>query len=209
MDETPHRFARRCLPLMVANQYGWTLHTPAHVIATWTGDQPTHALTVTGPATSHFGSGILTFHPPYLFRTDPGWDLWARGPINTPIDGLQALEGIVETDWSSMPFTMNWKLTRPGTIALPAGTAYCHIVPVPKGAIESTDPDVRDLTDDPATLERYEAWRRSRASFNADGTRPAAAWEKHYQNGRHASGEPGAEPGAHRTRVRCPHFDVT
>jgi hypothetical protein len=206
MDGTPHRYARRCLPLMVANQYGWTLHLPAPVHLAWTGDQGIPALTVQGPATSHFGSGVVTFHPPYLFRTDPGWDLWARGPSNQPVDGLGPLEGIIETDWSSMPFTMNWKLTRPGSVSLPAGFPYCHVVPVPKGALQATQPVVRDLTDDPQTLERFEAWRRSRSAFNADQDRPAAAWERHYHAGRHATGEPGAAPGEHVTRVRCPHF---
>ena len=38
-----------------------------------------------------------------------------QGPINRPKDGIAALPGIIETDWSPYSFTMNWMFTRPGT----------------------------------------------------------------------------------------------
>src|SRR3712207_8402233 len=34
------------------------------------------------PARSHFGSGILTWNLPFLFRTPPGYNLHVRGPAN-------------------------------------------------------------------------------------------------------------------------------
>ena len=37
---------------------------------------------------SHFGSGILTWHLPLLFRTPPGYDLLVRGPANHPKDAM-------------------------------------------------------------------------------------------------------------------------
>ena len=62
---------------------------------------------------STFGSGILTFTIGYLFRTAPGYNLHVRGPANSPKDGIVALEGVVESDWTEAAFTMNWKVTRP------------------------------------------------------------------------------------------------
>ena len=56
---------------------------------------------------SHFGSGVLTFHAGYLFRTPPGWAVWARGAPNTVKDGIVPLDGLVETDWLPFTFTMN------------------------------------------------------------------------------------------------------
>ena len=50
------------------------------------------------PAVSHFGHGILTFHMPCLFRTEPGVDLMVQGPINRPKDAIAPLSGIIETD---------------------------------------------------------------------------------------------------------------
>lgn len=49
---------------------------------------------------SHFGNGVVTIQIPYLFRTPPSVNLWVKGPSNWIKDGAQALEGIVETDWS-------------------------------------------------------------------------------------------------------------
>jgi len=61
---------------------------------------------------SHFGNGVITFAIPYLFRTPRGVNLWVKGPTNLIKDGVQPLEGIVETDWLTATFTMNWKMKR-------------------------------------------------------------------------------------------------
>src|SRR5215475_14120262 len=121
MDRTPDRFANRCLPLMMANQAGWqvTLTEPGEV--EWSGLDGHDEVGVFGGdrvrenVCSHFGSGVVTFKLPFLFRTEPGYDLLARGPANLPKDGLSPLEGLIETDWSFAPFTMNWQITRPRT----------------------------------------------------------------------------------------------
>ena len=60
-----------------------------------------------------------------------------QGPINRPKDGIAALSGIIETDWSPYSFTMNWMFTRPGTpVRFEKGEPYCHIFPVSCGALE-------------------------------------------------------------------------
>src|SRR5688500_18057032 len=76
MDDSPHRFAYRCLPLTMANQCGWELLCPCTFEAVWNGLGATDAITVIrlddnggAPAESHFGQGVLTFHSGYLFRT--------------------------------------------------------------------------------------------------------------------------------------------
>ena len=122
MNATHERFAYRCLPLNIANAHGWELLSPAGFTAGWTGKPGTDAVVIgpdagtTAPAVSHFGHGILTFHIPALFRTEPGYDLMIQGPINRPKDGLYALSGVVETDWMPFSFTMNWVFTRPGAL---------------------------------------------------------------------------------------------
>jgi hypothetical protein len=57
---------------------------------------------------SQFGSGIVTFSPPWLFRTPPGWDLYVKGPSNRWKVNCVPLEGIVETWWLNYTFTLNW-----------------------------------------------------------------------------------------------------
>src|SRR4051812_45597321 len=79
MDKMGHRFPYRCTPLTVANSTGWELLCPAAVQASWNGGDGLGDLTVSiedAPpgvadfAQSHFGHGVLSFHPGYLFRTD-------------------------------------------------------------------------------------------------------------------------------------------
>ena len=63
----------------------------------WTGGGGIDAIVIEpepgtiAPAVSHFGHGILTFHLPCLFRTEPGAELMVQGPINRPKDGIAAL----------------------------------------------------------------------------------------------------------------------
>jgi hypothetical protein len=198
MDETPERFANRCLPLLIANQSGWLLSARHTVRATWDGGTYKDATVVeilddaeSPPAVSHFGVGIVTWTIPYLFRTPPGWNLLARGPANEPLDGAYALEGIVETDWSPATFTMNWKLTRPGLpVTFEKGRPICMIVPQRRGELESFDPVVVDLEDAHDLNEEYCEWRSGRAVFLEDlrtGVDSAVRqkWQRDYFRGIH------------------------
>lgn len=88
MDELHQRFAYRCTPLSIANASGWEILNPRRFSASWDGDLSVRGVTVQSDdgspaAQSHFGEGVLTFHTGYLFRTNPGWAVWARGvPIS-------------------------------------------------------------------------------------------------------------------------------
>jgi len=94
-------------------------------------------------AVSHFAFGIVTFNLGWLFRTPPGWNLLASGPLNRPKDGIAPLAGVVETHWLPYPFTMNWQLTRPGTVRFDKDEPVCMVIPLPAGAIESFEPEIR------------------------------------------------------------------
>ena len=62
-----------------------------------------------------FGAGIVTWNTPFLFRTKPaGSRLLVCGPANYFLDNAHPLTAIIESDWMTMSFTMNWKLMRPG-----------------------------------------------------------------------------------------------
>ncbi|MCA1925427.1 MAG: DUF6065 family protein, partial [Thiobacillus sp.] len=81
--------AHRCLPLNIANTISWELLNPVGFEAIWSGGDDKDAIRITPDeadhprlAVSNFGSGILTFHIPLLFRTPPGIQIMATGPIN-------------------------------------------------------------------------------------------------------------------------------
>jgi hypothetical protein len=190
MEATPKRYAYRCLPLSIANQAGWLIRTEHEVRVTWLGGDALNRLLVQAPggnASSHFGSGILTFQIPYLFRTPDGWNLWVRGPTNAPKDGICALDGVVETDTTYASFTMNWKLTRTHhEIRFAPGEPICMVFPQQRGMLESFDPQIDDL---PATVRaKYEAWRKDRSSFVSELQVPGSAaqeaeWQRDYMQG--------------------------
>src|SRR5262249_52956673 len=124
MGPSPANHAYRCLPLNIANSHGWEILSPCAFELTWSGGTPARALTaraldgypgIAQFIMSHFSYGIVTFLLGYLFRTEPGWDLFATGSLNNPKDGIAPLTGVIETDWLPYPFTMNWQMTRPGT----------------------------------------------------------------------------------------------
>lgn len=158
---------------------------------------------------SHFGSGVVTFSIPYLFRTPKGINLWVKGPTNHIKDGAQPLEGIVETDWVDATFTMNWKLTRPRqAVRFRAGEPICMIVPVPRGLAEGLDPVRVPMESDPKVLADYKTWERSRSQFITDldqrGTEAQRrGWQKHYFKGETQSGQSIED---HQTRVNLREF---
>jgi hypothetical protein len=221
MNGTPERFANRCLPLLVANQAGWVLLNPLPFEATWNGGSQIADLTVTYDesvpnerriAHSHFGSGIVTFVFRCVFRTPDGYNVLARGPANMPKDGVAPLEGIVETDWAVVPFTMNWKLTRAGTVGFEADEPFCQIVPQRRGELESFRTSIQSFDGEAKELaSRAKAWAATRLMVqlgrqsaekagHADWRR---VWMPDYFKGRAPTGETGAE---HQTTLQLRDF---
>jgi Family of unknown function (DUF6065) len=216
MSATPQRFAYRCLPLNVANTYGWEILCDGGFTATWNGGNGLDAISIQTDsgtptlASSHFGHGILTFGVPCLFATDPGFDLMVQGPINRPKDAIAPLTGLVETDWSPYTFTMNWLFTRQGApVRFEKDEPFCHIFPLRRGDVESVVPEFRQQTENPQLKIQRDAWEASRLQFNADLSHPdskakADKWQKRYYHGLDMEGRDIAPD--HRTKVRVRPF---
>lgn len=222
MNETPKRFANRCLPLLFANESGWTLLNPVPFRATWDGGEGQDSVTidyadvaVSEPRLiwTNFGAGTLTWAVPYLFRTPPGFNLLVRGPPNMPRDGISPLEGVVETDWAVSTFTMNWKFTRPGhAVEFAEGDPFCMIVPQRRAELEAFEPRFRDFADDPGTAEglrqAYDSRHRLEvekflAEYSEAFRDSSESWETAYFQGRYPDGSAAAE---HQTKRRLQQF---
>ena len=197
MDDTHLRYAYRCLPLTIANAMGWEILLPAKVVAEWNGGTKLSDITIksTDPvwraeqlAISHFGHGILTFPVGYLFRTEPGVAIWARGVPNCPKDGIAALDGIIETDWLTFTFTMNWQFTRPGLVTFEKDEPICFITPIDYRALDDVVPEIVPIAEDPDLAAHYEAFSEARKSFNKgllqnDPDATKQGWQKWYLRG--------------------------
>jgi hypothetical protein len=200
MDQTAHKFAYRCLPLTIANQTGWFVNNPVGFTAIWTGlakpgsvlfkfdtDAPRWRTWVN----DQFGHGIVTWATPFLFRTRPaGSRLLVMGPVNRFKHGTQPLTAVLESDWMSASFTMNWKLTLPGQpVRFEAGEPLFQVIPMAVNLcadLERASVTYRRVTDDPVVLAAYEQWKGSRDRFKQDqrdGATSDAAWQKDYFKG--------------------------
>lgn len=213
INALPKSFATRCLPLLMANQSGWHLLNPEPFRATYLGGELTTAIVIESlredgapPRLVHsqFGSGILTWRIPYLFRTRQGYNLLVRGPANMPRDGIAPLEGLVEADWASQTFTMNWKFTRAGASAVfLTGDPFCMVVPQRRGELEAFQPRVAPMAEEPETARRVLAFARSReievgmrrvaGRISTPQAAMAFPYERHYFEGMHTTGEPAPE----------------
>lgn len=215
MDATPNSYANRCLPLLIANQSGWLVLNDATVRLRWNGGPELEDLHVQYdlepppiPAVSHFGSGIVTWRLPFLFRTPPGWNLVVRGAPNNPRPGAQPLDAVVETDWATSPFTMNWQLLRPHEeVVVQAGEPLCLLFPQRRGELESFQVEVLDVAREPELAAQLATWTSSRMKFLADLPNPDSearrqGWQREYFRGR---GMSAAAP-EHQTRLRLQPF---
>jgi hypothetical protein len=172
MDDADRRFPYRCLPLVVANEYGWEILSTHHVRASWDGTSKTEGLYVENlcgngrlHCHSHFGEGVLTFQIPFVFKTPEGWNLMIRGPTNSPKDGIVALDGIVETDWAHATFTMNWRFTRACTVEFALGEPICLFFPIQRGVLERFHGEFRMLETDRELENKFREWSASRDRF--------------------------------------------
>ncbi len=216
MDNTSKRYAYRCTPLNIANTSGWEVVNSQAFDAEWDGGTALKSL-ILAPvdnseksvrvASSHFGHGILTFHLGWLIRTSPGWAIWARGRPNSFKRGITPLEGIVESEWLSFPFTMNWRFTNPGKVRFAVNEAVAFLTLCPHAILDMVQPVVREIADDPELQAAFTDWRDDRMAFNGrlarrDPDLVGKGWQRKYLHG-----APYAKPEnfhIHRRRMREP-----
>ena len=218
MDATQKSFAYRCLPMTIANQAGWMIANPRNFTALWNGggrSEDTVFSFIDGPTDERigciFGHGIITFNMPFLFRTPPEISLWVKGPSNWPKQSLFPLEGLVETDWTSASFTMNWKITRPNEVVrFDRGEPCCMVVPFPRGWLEKFQPSIQPLASNSVIATEYARWSADRDAFQervASGDEAAirVGWQKDYFHGK----DPGTDkcPTLHQTKLVLREFN--
>jgi proline-specific peptidase len=218
MDASPSRHPYRCLPLSMANVYGWTLLSPASFSVHWNGGPEASDIRFQSHdgfaqlgryLQSNFADGIVTFHTGYIFRTEPGWDLLVTGPMNQPKDGISPLSGVVETDWLPYTFTMNWQMTRPGVVRFEKDEPFCQLVPVAKHVLEETQPEILDLESNPELTQDFRMWREERDWFrvSARAGNPEAmreGWQKFYFHGELPSGKRWTDDHTRKLRLPVP-----
>jgi hypothetical protein len=200
MDEDSMKFIYNCIPVVSANSMGWWILNNQDIEVKWNGGNDPSDIEIKNLTeekhyqlcSSHFGSGILTFNMAILFKTPPAWGLWVGGPSNIFIDGLFALEGIVETNWSPFTFTMNYKITRPNHwIKIPKLHPICRIIPIPLNLNDKSKLDLKHLKENSELEQKHFEWVHARKK-NIKEMQENEKDEKmhHYKNGTDVKGCP-------------------
>ena len=213
MDAATRGWANRCLPLRIANESGWWILNECDFEVEWDGQAGMDCLHFTFPhgetgmvPFNMVGYGIVSWAPPYLLKTPAGMNLWVRGPANYPKDGIVPTEGIVETDWCPYPFTINWKMTRPGVrVRFAKGEPICFLIPIRRFEAEQFTPTLQNLVSNPELENDYQIWHARRLQAKAisgtDGAqgKQAVAGQGQYIRGESATGVRMAE---HQTKLK-------
>ena len=218
MDRTPENYAYRCLPLSAANSMGWEILNPVNCEFRWNGLTPHTQVFVYrerelrfGPK-SHFGSGVVTWELPFLFRTTPEYGLVVTGPANHDRADITPLDGFIRTDWLPFPFTMNWRITSPDvSIRFEEGEPIARVFPYPLDLLDATEVELHDLDEDLEFKRQFEDWgkqrqqnyqsRQQKLSTTQPGENPDldSLWNRQYVKGKGAS----AAEVQHQSLFRC------
>ena len=224
MDATPIRHAYRCLPLTIVNQTGWWIKNPVGFTATWNGSMAAGniAFQFDSPdpywkqiINSQFGEGIITWNTPFLFRTEPvGSRLLVMGPANYFRENAHPLTALIESDWMTMSFTMNYKLMAPNkAVRFEVGEPLFQVIPLISNVctdLEAAEVRYLRLNEDPEMYKAYDEWSTGRTKFHEAKARneiKAELWQKDYFQGRDTLGREVVTD--HKTKVKPPRIIVT
>lgn len=168
MDKT-NGFAYHCLPLNIANQYGWVCHSIETFTATWNGGLGQESIVINQEgnisrkiAMSHFGYGILTILTDFLVKTPQNVSTYIRGISNNNYENVYPLDGIVETDWLPFTFTMNYKFEKPGTVTFKKGDPLFMFFPIERSYIENFDIVQKPISSNPQLLDDLQKYGKAR-----------------------------------------------
>jgi hypothetical protein len=223
MDETPYKYAYRCLPMSMANCTGWDVYAPCDFVVSWNGGEKMDDLHINYElddmcfGASNFGSGILTFHTGYVMKTEAAWDMMVTGPINESVPWAAPLTGIVETSWLNFSFTINWQLHAAGSYTFDSSKPIARLIPIPHDyEIETTH---QSISDDPAIEKEFEIWNNDRKKITREINEafdtytdvgdvkiesPKTHWEKTYYVGK---SKHGVHVPGHNIKREFPKFE--
>lgn len=155
MTESKNSFAYKCLPLNIANQYGWTVLSPTDFTIVWWGGKDPRDVDITVAdqefnenILSYFGESVFTLHLDFIIKTPENYSLYIRGVPNESRPGFKPLDAIVETDWLPFTFTYNFMLIEPGVYEFKKGDPLFTFFPIERNSVENFKLVEQLITDD-------------------------------------------------------------
>ena len=191
-----------CLPLNIANQYGFIIKAAYDFDATWdgsTGNPNDIHINIKNPADSicmqsihpGFAEGILTIQNSFQFKTPPGINLMTIQPPNMFTPGAIAMSAVIEADQIRRDFTFNLKLTDPGRVVeFKKGDPLGAFIPIPRYFVDKFEIDAANkyFSEDIIKNEANDANELGRQRMDEDRQKAHSAGRKYF-NGIHAFGQ--------------------
>jgi hypothetical protein len=190
-----------CLPINIANQYGFIIKSQRDFEMTWDGtfdnikdvtfnflddDDNDKQVIKCG-----FSNGVVTIQNRFALKTPPGINLMTIQPPNMFLPGCVAMTGVIETDQIRRDFTFNIKITIPNyTVKVKKGDALGAFIPIPRYFVDKFDvkllSDVMDVSYHENEL--YDNMELNRQRGGEDRDKAHFSGRKYF-NGIHAFGD--------------------
>jgi hypothetical protein len=137
-----------CLPLTIANQYGFVVKAVHDIELFWDGtDNPVEVksegfnnMESVQSYLNNFNHGILSVENKFILKTPPNVNILVTQPPNHYVDGLHFMNGVVEADNLRRSFTFNIRVTTPNkVIKIKKGEWLSGFITVPRFYVENFD----------------------------------------------------------------------
>ena len=182
MTDSFYKFAYKCLPLNIANQYGFAVLSPIDFDIDWQGGKrggevsiniDTEDSELADLFKSYFGEGTFTVHPDFFIRTPRGYSTYIRGIPNETKSGIKPLDAIVETDWLPFTFTYSFFLTEPGVYSFKKGEPLFCFFPIKRNTVENFVIKEKQIENaDSKTKKSFKDYENSREAFTSSPEKP-------------------------------------
>lgn len=179
-----------CLPLTIANQYGFLIESARDFEVIWPGGEQDVQITFLNDDNNNkqvikngFGSGIITVQNMFAIKTPIGINVMTIQPPNMFIPGCASMTGVIETDQIKRDFTFNIKVTVPNLkITVKKGDPLGAFIPIQRYFVDKFDAKlVTDIFDRELHVnEVEESTNLGKERLNEDQQKPHAAGRRYF-----------------------------
>lgn len=179
-----------CLPLTIANQYGFLIESVRDFEVIWPGKEADVQITFLNDDNNNkqiikngFGSGIITVQNMFAIKTPIGINVMTIQPPNMFIPGCVSMTGVIETDQIKRDFTFNIKVTVPNLkITIKKGDPLGSFIPIPRHFVDNFDAKlVTDIFDKALHInEVQESANLGNERVTIDKTKPHLSGRRYF-----------------------------
>jgi hypothetical protein len=155
MEATYNKHAYQCLPMTVANVYGWEMQMEDDLVVQWDGCQnPPKIISGEFAGSGRLQAvasitGMISIQMSWVIRTEEGYNTWFTGSPNYFVEGAAPLSATIPTWWWPDESQMNWKITKIGEpVIFEAGTPFCFFNVYDNSVMENAEIQTSNLWDD-------------------------------------------------------------